>query len=467
MVEIQDLVVIGGGSGGFSAAMRATQLGGKVTVVEEAHYGGYCMHKACIPSKFLMTTARLMGRIRKAGRFGIQVEEPTLDMDALHDRKNLIIEGLEMGTEQLLADYGVTLIKGRGKLVARDIVEVNPSTSSGQSGEQIKARNVLIATGSAPAQLPIEGVGLPGVIGTEEAIELREIPPRIAILGSKPWHLELAQYFHALGSEVTLIESGPQLLPEADREISQRLGKLLHDAGIAIKRGVSVEALRQGDGDSLIVALAEGKGEIAADKVLAARRLPNTAGLGLRQLGVEMEHGAILVNEALETSVPHIYALGDATAGPMWSHKANAEGIISGENAMGLNSRMNYEILPRCLYTWPEVAWVGLTEEQAEAQGIEVEVGKVPTAINPYAMILDETAGTVKIIACKKYGKIVGAHILAPGAVNLVNVVAVAMLSEATVGELMRFIPMHPSIGEALVDAAMDVEKRSLHLPQW
>jgi len=467
MVEIQDLVVIGGGSGGFSAAMRATQLGGKVTVVEEAHYGGYCMHKACIPSKFLMTTARLMGRIRKAGRFGIQVEEPTLDMDALHDRKNLIIEGLEMGTEQLLADYGVTLIKGRGKLVARDIVEVNPSTSSGQSGEQIKARNVLIATGSAPAQLPIEGVGLPGVIGTEEAIELREIPPRIAILGSKPWHLELAQYFHALGSEVTLIESGPQLLPEADREISQRLGKLLHDAGIAIKRGVSVEALRQGDGDSLIVALAEGKGEIAADKVLAARRLPNTAGLGLRQLGVEMEHGAILVNEALETSVPHIYALGDATAGPMWSHKANAEGIISGENAMGLNSRMNYEILPRCLYTWPEVAWVGLTEEQAEAQGIEVEIGKVPTAINPYAMILDETAGTVKIIACKKYGKIVGAHILAPGAVNLVNVVAVAMLSEATVGELMRFIPMHPSIGEALVDAAMDVEKRSLHLPQW
>jgi len=467
MVEIQDLVVIGGGSGGFSAAMRATQLGGKVTVVEEAHYGGYCMHKACIPSKFLMTTARLMGRIRKAGRFGIQVEEPTLDMDALHDRKNLIIEGLEMGTEQLLADYGVTLIKGRGKLVARDTVEVNPSTSSGQSGEQIKARNVLIATGSAPAQLPIEGVGLPGVIGTEEAIELREIPPRIAILGSKPWHLELAQYFHALGSEVTLIESGPQLLPEADREISQRLGKLLHDAGIAIKRGVSVEALRQGDGDSLIVALAEGKGEIAADKVLAARRLPNTAGLGLRQLGVEMEHGAILVNEALETSVPHIYALGDATAGPMWSHKANAEGIISGENAMGLNSRMNYEILPRCLYTWPEVAWVGLTEEQAEAQGIEVEIGKVPTAINPYAMILDETAGTVKIIACKKYGKIVGAHILAPGAVNLVNVVAVAMLSEATVGELMRFIPMHPSIGEALVDAAMDVEKRSLHLPQW
>ncbi|HEC35250.1 MAG TPA: dihydrolipoamide dehydrogenase, partial [Anaerolineae bacterium] len=208
-------------------------------------------------------------------------------------------------------------------------------------------------------------------------------------------------------------------------------------------------------------------GEIVADKVLAARRLPNSIGLGLRELGVEMEGGAVLVNERMETSVPHIYAIGDVTAGPMWSHKANAEGIIAGENAMGLTSRMNYDILPRCLYTWPEVAWVGLTEEQAEAQDIEVEIGKVPIAINPYAMILDETAGTIKIIACKKYGKIVGAHIMAPGAVDLINVIAVAMLSEATVGELMRFIPMHPGIGEAMVDAAMDVEKRSLHLPKW
>jgi dihydrolipoamide dehydrogenase len=472
MAEIlQDLVVIGGGSGGFAAAMRATQLGGKVTVVEEAHYGGYCMHKACIPSKFLMTAARLMGRIRKAGRFGIQVGEPRLDMDTLHGRKDLIIKGLEMGTEQLLADCGVTLIGGRGRLVARDTVEVWECGSVGGSGKQIKARNILVATGSVAAQMPIEGVDLPGVIGTEEAIELREIPPRIAIIGSKPWHLELAQYFHAMGSEVTLIESGPQLLPEADREIAQRLGKLLHDAGIAIKRGVSVEAIRQGDDGSLVVALAEDKVGARSprpyDKVLAARRLPNTTGLGLRQLGVRMERGAILVDERMETSVPHIYALGDATAGPMWSHKANAEGVIAGENAMGQSSRMNYEILPRCLYTWPEVAWVGLTEEQAEAQGIEVEIGKVPTAINPYAMSLDETAGTVKIIACKKYAKIVGVHIMAPGAVDLINVAAVAMLSEATVAELMRFIPMHPSIGEAVVDAAMDVEKRSLHLPQW
>jgi dihydrolipoamide dehydrogenase len=459
MAEMQDLIVIGGGSGGFAAAMRAAQLGGKVTVVEETYYGGHCMNRACIPVRFLMTVARLRGSIRKAGRFGIQVGEPRLDMDVLHDRKDLIIEALRMGTEQLLSDYGITLIEGRGRLLARDTVEVD--------GKRIRGRNIVVATGSVAAQMPIQGADLPGVLGTEEAIELREVPARIAILSSKPWDLELAQYFHALGSEVTLIGSSPQLLPEADREISQRLGKLLHDAGITIKRDVAAEAIRQGDGGALVVVLAGGKGEVVADNVLAARRLPNSTGLGLRELGVKMEHGAVLVDEHMETSVRHIYAVGDVTAGPMWSHKANAEGIVASENAVGLNSKMNYDILPRYVYTWPEVAWVGLTEEQAEAQGLEVSMGKVPTAINPQAMIVDETAGMIKIIACQKYGKILGVHMMAPGAVDLINVATVAMLSEATVRELMRMIPAHPSLGEAMVDAAMDVEKRSLHLPQW
>jgi dihydrolipoamide dehydrogenase len=319
------------------------------------------------------------------------------------------------------------------------------------------------------------------VIGTEEAIELREVPARIAILGSKPWDLELAQYFHTTGSEVTLIESGPQLFPEADHTIAQRLAKLYYDAGIVIKRGIVVEAIRRGDDNTLVIVLAEGKGEVIADKVLAAHRLPNSAGLGLDELGVKlalpapsavegsgvegMEDGAVLVNERMETSVPHIYAVGDVTAGPMWSHKANAEGIIAGENAMGLASKMDYHILPRCLYTWPEVAWVGLTEEQAEDQGFEFSIGEVPTGINPYALILNETAGVVKIIAGRRYGEILGVHIMAPGAVDLINVAIVAMLSEATVDELMRLIPAHPAIGEAMVDAAMDVEKRSLHLP--
>ena len=457
MTEIQDLVVIGGGSGGFAAAMRAAQLGGRVTLVEADLYGGNCMNRACIPTTFLMTAARLMQSVRKAALFGIQAGEPAVDLQALHERKDLLIEGLRLGTEQLLAEYGVTLLRGRGRLVARDAVEVD--------GQRIPARNIVIATGSVAAQLPIEGADLPGVMGTEEAMALREIPARLAVIGSQPWDLELAQYFQAMGSHVTLIEPGPQLLPEADREISQRLSKHLYDSGIAIRRGVAVEAIRQREDGILAVLLANGQ-EVIADRVLAARRLPNSVGLSLREQGVRTEGGAIVVSDRMETTVPHIYAVGDVVIGPMWSHKANAEGIVAAENAMGRAGRMDYIALPRCVYTWPEVAWVGLTEEEALARGLEVTVGRFPVAINPYAMILEEGAGMVKVVA-GRYGKILGVHIMAPGAVDLINTAAMAMMAEATVGELIRLIPAHPSIGEALVDAAMDVERRSLHLPKW
>ncbi len=457
MTEIQDLVVIGGGSGGFAAAMRAAQLGGRVTMVEADLYGGNCMNRACIPTTFLMITARLMQFFRKAARFGIRAGEPEVDGQTLHERKDLLIEGLRLGTEQLLTEYGVTLLRGRGRLVARDTVEID--------GQRIPARNIVIATGSVAAQLPIEGADLPGVMGTEEALTLRDIPARLAVIGSQPWDLELAQYFHAMGSQVTIIEPGPQLLPGADREISQRLSKHLYDSGITIRRGIAVKAIHQREDGALAVLLADGQ-ELLADRVLAARRLPNSIGLGLREQGVRTEGGAIVVNDQMETSVPHVYAVGDVAAGPMWSHKANAEGIVAAENALGRASRMDYRALPRWVYTWPEVAWVGLTEEEALARGLEVAVGKFPIAINPYAMILEESAGMVKVVA-GRYGKILGVHVMAPGAVDLINMAAMAMMAEATVEELIRLIPAHPSIGEALVDAAMDVEKRSLHLPKW
>jgi dihydrolipoamide dehydrogenase len=467
MTDVQDLtsdcIVVGAGSAGFAAAMRAVQLGGKVTLIEQALYGGNCMNRACIPSKLLMTAARLKASIHNAGRYGIRAEQPEVDMEALHERKDTIIEGLRMGTEQLLADRGIRLVEGQARFVDLDTVEVN--------GARFRARSIILATGSVAAQPPIEGVDLPGVIGTEEALELREIPARIAILGSQPWDIESAQYFHAMGSHVTLIEAGKQLLPGTDRELAQRMGKLLHDAGIDIRRNCTVDSIREAGDGTLVISLAEGKGEVPADKVLAARRLPNSSGLGLRELGLRMEHGAVLVDEQMQTSTPNIYAVGDvalSSAGSrmsMWSHRAHAEGVAAAEHAMGRVSKLDYEFVPHCLYTWPEIAWVGLTEEQAEAQGIEVSIGKVPTAINPYAMILDQTAGMVKLIASKKYGKLLGAHIMAPGAVDLINAVSVAMLSEATVGELMRLTPAHPAIGEALVDAAMDVEGRSLRLP--
>ena len=204
-----DCIVIGAGSGGFAAAMRAAQLGGRVTLIEKSLYGGNCMNRACIPSKVLMTAARSLASIRKAERYGIQVGQPTVDMEVLHERKDLIVEGLRMGTEQLLSDRGIHLIEGRARLVARDAVEVN--------GQRIRGRCVILATGSVAAQQPIDGVDLPGVMGSEEAVELREVPGRLAILGSQPWDIELAQYFGTMGSKVTLFTGGRQVLPEADR----------------------------------------------------------------------------------------------------------------------------------------------------------------------------------------------------------------------------------------------------------
>lgn len=466
MADIQDLVVIGGGAGGFAAAMRAAQLGGKVSVVEHAHYGGNCMNRACIPLAVLTTAAQMVDTARRARRFGIEFGEPRVDMAALHERKDLVVEGLRLGTEQLMAEYGITLANGRGKLLSPGRVAVDPG-DRGQEPFEIATQNVVLATGSSPAQLAVEGTDLPGVIGTEEAIELHDIPARLLIAGSQPWDLEIAQVFHTLGSQVTLVESGDHLLPDAPREAARRIGRVLHDAGIAVKTRTAVEAIRQGKDGALVVLLAGGKGEVAADRVLAARRLSNSSGLGLRQAGVKMDGASVIVDDRMATNVPHVYAIGDVTAGACASNKANAEGMVAAENAMGGSSRMRYDALPRGLYTWPQVAWVGLAEEQAEARGIAYKTGSVPTAINPQAMILDQTAGEIKIVAAEKYGKVLGAHAVAPGAVDLINAVAEAMLAEATVDELAALIPHHPSLGEALVDAVMDVDKRSIHLPRW
>lgn len=472
MTDLQDVVVIGAGPGGFAAAMRAAQLGGTVTLIEQDAYGGNCMHRACIPTKGLTTVAQRMIAIREAKAVGIEVAPPKADMESIHERKGQLVQGLRLGTEQLLRGRGVTLVQGQGRLVSSNIVEVDSQQT--ESVRQIRTRTIILATGSVPAQPPIAGVDLPGVLSTEEAIELREIPPKLAILGSQPWDFELAQCFHTLGSQVTLITQERQLLSQTDREIAQRLAKVFHDAGITLCRGMQIDRISQTKEGRLAVTLSDDT-IVVCDKLIAARRLPNAIGLGAHKLGIGTDAGAIQVNERLQTNLSHIYAVGDvaavttgdpiatAAAATTGSHKASAEGIVAAENAMGQESKLEYTSIPYGLHTWPEVAWVGITEERAEALGLDFKVGRAPLAINPQALILNQTAGLCKLVI-GTYGKILGAHVIAPGAVDLINTIAVAMLSEATVHELIRLVPLHPSIGETLVDAAMDVEQRSLHL---
>jgi len=457
----KDVVVIGGGSGGFAAAIRAAQLGGDVAVIEEAHLGGNCMHEACIPLTFLMRIAGVVETLGDLSSVGILSDSPAVDLDAVHQRKDLIIDLLRMGTEEQLADYGVEVIEGRGRLADASTVVIGD--------RMIQAGKVIVATGSVSGTVPVEGGDLPGVLSTREAVNLREIPGSLVVVGSQPWEIELVQYFNAMGSQVTLLVEDRRLLMEADREISQRLAKLLHDSGVDVRRGVREAAVRKCEGGGLEVTLADG-GSIAAERVLASPRFPNSMGIGLREVGVATKTGGIVVNGRMETAVSGIYAVGDVTAGPMWSHKANAEGLVAAENALGLGGdkgrEIDYGTLPRCLHTDPEVAWVGLTADEARDRRLEVRVGKVPAAINPQATILGQTSGAIKVVS-GRYGKILGVHAMAPGAIDLINAAAVAMKSEATVRELMDLVPAHPSMGEALVDAAMDVEGRSLHLPKW
>ena len=466
MAEKQDVIVIGAGSGGFAAAMRALQLGGKVTLIEGDRYGGNCMNTACIPSKVLLSAARLVSALGTAQSRGILLGERHVDLEALHERKDLIVESLRMGTEQLLIERGVRLLEGWGRLAAPDAVEVN--------GELIRARNIILATGSVAAQQPIEGTDLPGVIGTEEAMELRDIPSSIAILGSLPWDVELAQYFHALGSQVTVIEGGRQLLPGADRELAQRLGKLYHDAGIAIQRNSAAEAIRQTDDGALEVVLSGGKGEVPAAVVLAARRLPKSTGLGLPELGVRMRHGAVLVDEQMRTNVPSIFAVGDLaqpavrSAGSMWSHKANAEGIAAAERAMGSSARMDYGSVPHCLYTWPEVAWVGLTEGQAKEAGVEYEVGKFPWAASGRALGIGRPEGVTKLLFDPATHRIIGAGIVGPHAGDLIAECALAIEMGAEAADIGLTIHPHPTLSESIAMAAEVFEGTitDLYLPK-
>jgi dihydrolipoamide dehydrogenase len=420
--------------------------------------GGACLNEACIPARALTASARLLSSIRNGARFGIEVAEPGVDVNSMHERKDTIIASLRMGTEELLRDHGVTIVRGRGKLADPHTVVV--------AGDRLKADRIIICTGSTAALPLFDGADLPGVMGTAEAMELRKLPERMAIIGNHPWGLEATQYFQALGCRVTLIECAPQVVPGADREVSARFGKVLHDGGVTVKRAASVQAI-QGSADGLLVKLGNGKGEVETEMVLAARRLPNSIDLGLRELGVRMDGATVCVNERMETSLRHVYAAGDVTGGPRRSHKSSGEGLVAAENAMGLRNVMDTRTLPHCFFTTPEIAWVGLTEEQSKTQGEDVAVGKAPLLISPFALIHDQTSGMIKIVAGKRYGKILGVHIMAPGAIDLINTAVIAMLAEATVQQLMRVLPAHPSLGETLVDAAMDIEQRSLHMPKW
>jgi len=464
MVE-KDLVIIGGGPGGYVAAIRAAQLGGKVTLIEQEELGGTCLNWGCIPTKALLRGVEILDLIEGGKDYGIQAGSVTVDFAKLMARKDRAVKTLVGGVSGLMKANGIEVIKGTGRLVSPQKIEV---VNAKQEKEIYQARKIILAPGSVSAEIPIPGANLPGVIDSNGALTLKEIPESLVIIGAGPIGLEFGTVYAALGSKVTVLEMLPQVLPSEDPEIAAVLEKTLRRFKIQSLTGVKVEKIIERPEGKLQVTAAVGGGEkvFPAQYVLmAVGRKPKVEGLGLEEAGVKFSKKGIEVNDKMETNIPGVFAIGDVTGKWLLAHYASAQGEVAARNALGQETQMDERVVPRCVYTLPEVASVGLTEKKAGEEGHEVKVGRFPFAANGKATILGERNGLVKIVADGKYDEILGVHIVGPHATDLIGEAVVVMRLEGTAPDIGHAIHPHPTLTEAMMEAAFDVDGTAVHIP--
>ncbi len=465
-----DVLVIGGGPGGYVAALRAAQLGAAVALVEENVLGGVCLNVGCIPTKALLRSAEVYETIQDAKSFGVRVEgsvEP--DWPAMQKRKTQIVNRLTKGVAALLKKAPVTVLDGRGRLVDARTVEV---TGAEGRVQRVQASKIILATGSRPIQLPLPGFDHPDVLDSTGALELEALPERLLIVGGGVIGAEFATLFAALGVQVTIVEMLERMLPMMDAEIGQEIERSLKRRKVKMFFGSKATSVTRQD-DQLLVAVETAEGnadvfhptEFAVDKVLVSvGRRANVENLGLEAAGVETKRNGIAVNERMETSVSGIYAVGDVTGAWWLAHVSSKEGVVAAENACGHPTRMDYKTVPSCVFTHPEVASVGLTEAQAAERGYEVQVGKFPMMVNGKALTYGERDGWVKVVAEAKHGELLGLHIVGAHASDLILEGALALGMEATLDEIDAVIHAHPTLGEAIAEAALAVKGMALQI---
>lgn len=462
-MEKRDIVVIGGGPGGYVAAIRAAQLGGRVTLVEEEKkLGGTCLNCGCIPTKFLLRSVEAYQSVQNAEQYGISVTGASVDLSKMQARKNKVISTLTGGVKSLLSGNKVEVISGRAKLAPSKQVEIDSAQGKKQA---IQADKIIIATGAKPITLPIPGADSPDIMSVDDMLDLEQLPKSMVIIGGGVIGVEMATILAKLGCKVSVVEMMPHFLPTQDTEIALTLQDILREDGIQVWCNSQVTRIECSKGGSAVF-FAEGDTEhkVEAEAVtISVGYKPNIDGLGLEESGVTTDRGSIKVNEGMETSTPGIYAVGDAVGGMMLAYIASREGIIAAENATGMHAKIDYQVVPQCIFTLPEIASVGITEQEARGQGYEVEVGRFPFAANGMAMILGEQKGLVKIVSENKYGQILGVHIIGPHATALIMEAAIGIKLEATTEDIIEMIHPHPSLSEAMWEAAMDASGKAIH----
>ncbi|MBM4331099.1 MAG: dihydrolipoyl dehydrogenase [Deltaproteobacteria bacterium] len=461
----RDIVIIGGGPGGYVAAIRAAQLGGKVTLIEQNELGGTCLNRGCIPTKVLLRGVELLELMEGSKDFGIHVGGISVDFLRLTARKDRSVKTLVAGVYGLMKANGIEVIKGPAKLLSPREIE-----ALDEQGRKfaIKARKIILATGSISADLPVPGTDLSGVIDSNGALQLTRVPESMVIIGAGPIGLEFGTIFAALGAKVTILEMMEQILPSEDLEVASALEKTLRRFKIQTLTNCRVKGISEGpDGKRKVVAtIGEEEKVFEAQYILmAAGRRANLKGLGLQEAGVRFDKNGIEVNERMETSAPGVYAIGDVTGKWMLAHFAMAQGVVAAENALGHEARLDSLVVPRCVYTLPEVAAVGLSEKEAKDAGYDLKVGRFPFAGNGKATIIGERNGFVKIVAEAKYDEILGVHIFGPHATDLIGEAVLAMRLEGTAADIARAIHPHPTLTEALMEAALDVDGMAVHIP--
>lgn len=466
MSDQYEAIVLGGGPGGYVCAIRLAQLGVKTLCIEEEEYGGVCLNWGCIPSKALIANAHFYEKAKSIGAHGIDVGQVSVNPEKMQDWKNGIVKKLTGGVRGLLKANGAEILEGRGRLVARDTIEV--IEKNGGKRRVTASKGIVVATGSATIQVP--GFEFDGqkVIGAREAVSLRKIPGRLVVVGGGVIGLELGMVYQAFGAQLTVVELTPQLLPGIDPDCVKVVERTITKHGGTVLKNTRAEGLeKRSDGTVAVKVSTDGKPQtVECDQVLVAVGMkPRSRGIGLEELGVQIDaRNFVSTNDQGQTNVAGIYAIGDVSGPPMLAHKASKEGEVVAEVIAGKRAAKDWSTIPGIVFTHPEIACVGLTEQQAKEQGHELKVGRFPFSILGRAMSIAETDGFVKVIADAKNGRVLGVHIVGPSASDLISEAALAVEMVATAEDMALTVHPHPTLGEALMEASAAALGHAIHI---